>query len=375
LLGWEEGQKEITLNSLPSDRIDIQNLQKVELINGKAGKYLPLAFRQDKSGLIIDLPGKQREELAYVLKISFEGKIPPLNKYVDINTTPHYCIIPGNNMNNPILGVNLKLNGNKKNLVNQWKFEPEGKGWYIIRNREYPDKVLTFNFSGDTEQKLNVSDFTDHDNQVWKIEASFSTLYKISNKQSPNLMLAVNKGIKEVNKIEILSANGSPFGWHLMAVCEMKQEAFKSNVIPGVIETEDFDIGCIGDAYYDTDEINRGGKYRKDQPVDIDTCSAGTYVVGWTNAGEWLAYTLSVTESATYQVSFHLATIYDTAKLHIEIDGSTLTDSVSVPKTSGFQNWTIVEKVIELDAGQQVLKLHIDDGGFNIDKMIFEKTS
>ncbi len=37
-------------------------------------------------GLIVNLPERSFEELAYVLKLSFDGKIPTLDKYADLNT-------------------------------------------------------------------------------------------------------------------------------------------------------------------------------------------------------------------------------------------------------------------------------------------------
>jgi alpha-L-fucosidase len=375
LSDWKNIQKEKILTSLSSDRIDINNLKNVALINGEAGNYLPLTFRQDTEGLVVSLPEKPLEELAYVLKLSFDGQIPSLDKYADIDCTPHYFILPGGYMNNPVLGVNLMLNENRKDHTNQWKFEHLGKGLYKIKNRDNDKQALTLSHSGDSKKELILSDYTGQDNQLWKIEASYNALYIISNKQFPDYTLSVNGGITKGNRADVKSGSDSPFGWRLLEVCELKQEAFEQNTIPGIIEAENFDLGCPGDAYFDKDEINTGGKYRKNQPVDIDTCSAGTYLIGWTNAGEWLAYTVSVRKSATYQVSLYLATIYETAKLHLEIDSSNLTDSVSVPNTAGFQNWTVVKKTAKLDAGQHVLKLHMDNGGFNIDKMVFKENN
>jgi alpha-L-fucosidase len=373
MMGWDKGQREIILRSLSSNRIDIKNLKTVALINGDAGNYLPLSFRQDVGGLIVDLPDKPDEELAYVLKLSFEGEIPPLDKYIEIDSTPHYHIVAGGYMYNPVLGADLILTEKRKDFANQWKFETVGKGFYSIRNRENAGKVLTFDISGASSQGLTMSDFTGKDKQLWKIEASFDALYKISNKQFPDHTLSVSTGIREGNKVEMTSGTGTPFGWRLLEVCELKQEAFAPNIIPGIIEAEHFDIGCPGEAYFDMDEINAGGKYRVNEHVDIDTSSAGTYYVGWTNAGEWLAYTITVGKSATYQVSFYVASIYDTAKLHLKFDGTDKTGIISVPNTSGWQNWTVVKKRIKLDAGQHVMKLHIDNGGFNIDNMVFKE--
>jgi alpha-L-fucosidase len=78
LLGWDQGQKEITLTSLSPDKIDLKTLKSVTLINGEAGKYLPLTYRHDDEGLTITLPERSFEEMAYVIKLGFRGKIPAL---------------------------------------------------------------------------------------------------------------------------------------------------------------------------------------------------------------------------------------------------------------------------------------------------------
>jgi alpha-L-fucosidase len=80
LLGWDNGQKDVTLTSLSSDSIDLRDLNTIELINGEQGKYLPLTYRKDVGGLTIDLPERAFEELAYVLKLTFRGNIPSTDK-------------------------------------------------------------------------------------------------------------------------------------------------------------------------------------------------------------------------------------------------------------------------------------------------------
>ncbi len=78
LLGWDAGQKEITLTSLASKSIDLQHLKSIMLIDGAAGKYIPLAYRQDDEGLTVSLPERSFEEMAYVIKLTFRRKIPVL---------------------------------------------------------------------------------------------------------------------------------------------------------------------------------------------------------------------------------------------------------------------------------------------------------
>jgi len=372
ILGWEKGQKEIILKSLSSDRIDCNNLKSVELINGGAGKYLSLTYKQKKEGLIVNLPERPFEEMAYVIKLSFAGKIPPLNKFTQINCTPHYYIVPGNNIDNSlVLGSNLTLTSKRKNYANQWKLEDTGKGIYKIMNREDPEKVLECKVP---DQVLIVSNYKGEDNQFWKIEDTYNGLVKISNKKFPDKMLFVDATATEGNKAGLLNIENSSFvGWKLIEVCEMKQEAFKPHTIPGIIEAEDFDIGCPGDAYYDKDNLNEGGQYRLNEGIDIEKCSSGGYNVGWTHTGEWMTYTVNIMKSTKYMVSFYVASSYDSGKLHLECDNEDKTGVVIVPNTNGFQNWTVVNKTIELDAGQHVLKVFVDGDSFNLDKMLFEE--
>lgn len=370
LLGWEKDQKEAVLSSLSSERIDLKNLKSIELINGEKEKYLPLTFKHELSGLKINLPEKSFDELAYVIKLNFDGKIPKPNNFADIDCTPHYYIVPNGNTGSLVLGSDLTLTSKRKELTSQWKLQSEGKGIYRILNREDESKALECSEAG----ILALSKFTGNENQFWKIEDARNGLFRISNKKFPQLTLSVNNSLSEGEKAGLQnSSNSTPAGWKFMEVCEIKQEAFKPHIVPGTIEAEDFDAGCAKDAYNDRDEINEGGQYRLNQGVDIERCSAGGYNVGWTYTGDWMAYTVTVSKSTTYQVSFFVASSYDSGKFHLECDGKDIIGIVSVPNTAGFQNWEVITKTIKLDAGQHLLKIVVDGSFFNLDKTLFEE--
>ncbi|HEX7411152.1 MAG TPA: alpha-L-fucosidase [Bacteroidales bacterium] len=368
LLGWEKDQKEIILTSLSKDRIDCKNLQSVQLINEASGKYLPLTFKQSKEGLTVNLPERSFEEMAYVLKLKFNGKIPLLDKYADINSTPHYYIVPGNKTDTIVLTSNLLLGKKKNEAAFQWKLESTGKGFYKILNREN-NKALT-----SSNNALAFSDFSGKDNQLWKIESSYYGLYKVSSKQYPSLILSANGTTAGVSKTGVTNTKttNSFFTWQLQEVCELKVQAFKPNVIPGTIEAEDFNTGCPGEAYSDRDETNFGGEYRINEPVDIEKYEGG-YDITRTAAGEWLTYTATINKTGNYQVTFYVASVFDDAKMHLEISGTDRTGIIAIPNTGGGQTWKEVKKTLKLDAGQHVLKLVIDNRGVHIDKMIFEE--
>jgi alpha-L-fucosidase len=368
LLGWDEGRKNSVLRSLSSDRIDLQTLKSVELIKDEAGNYLPLSFIQNEEGLLVNLPEKSFDELAYVLKLNFEGEIPLYDNFVDLSTASHYYLIPDNPKIGLVLGADLKLGTAKKDPASQWKLEKAGKGLYKILNRANNDIALECNSDN---QELAIAAVSDNDNQIWRIEDAHGGLFKITNTQFPPKALAVYGALNDGSVSGLSASDSSSFKWVLHEVCETKQTAYKKHVIPGTIEAEDYDIGCPDDAYHDSDEINRGGKYRPGEGVDIDVYEGG-YTLGWVSEGEWLVYTVDVAQAGRYDLILSLAGNSDHAKLHVEFDGADKTGSISVPNTGGFQTFENVKRTLELEAGQHQMKVFIEAGPFNLDKVVFE---
>jgi hypothetical protein len=136
--------------------VDKQNklvyTQKVELINGE-GKYQFLKFKQETKGLVVNLPEKSSDDLAYVLKLSFNGTIPSLDRYVDVNCNAHYFLVPNDNGQKLVLGSDLALTAKRKDLANQWTLETVGKGLYKIINRSNAKMLLGINAQ---DQELSI---------------------------------------------------------------------------------------------------------------------------------------------------------------------------------------------------------------------------
>jgi arabinoxylan arabinofuranohydrolase len=144
--------------------------------------------------------------------------------------------------------------------------------------------------------------------------------------------------------------------------------------IPGTIEIEDYDRGGQGKAYSDSEAANNGNAYRVDEGVDVEMNSSGNYNVGFTNGGEWLEYTVNVTESSLYTIKTMAASPNTNSSIRFKIDGEDITGSVTIPNTGGWQSYrAILTKGISLDAGTHIFQLFEETGGFNMDKIIFEK--
>ncbi|HKP37651.1 MAG TPA: carbohydrate-binding protein [Pyrinomonadaceae bacterium] len=140
--------------------------------------------------------------------------------------------------------------------------------------------------------------------------------------------------------------------------------------LPGVIQVENFDNGGEGFAYHDTTASNDGGYYRSGA-VDICTCgSPYGYSIGWTMNGEWLEYTVNVAATGNYRFDVLTATVIAGTTLHIEVDGVDVTGQMSLPNTGAWGSYaTTSSPPINLTAGQHVLKLSIDNGGYLIDSI------
>lgn len=140
--------------------------------------------------------------------------------------------------------------------------------------------------------------------------------------------------------------------------------------IPGVIEAENFDVGGEGIAYHDLSSSNEGGAYRLDEAVDVEIRTAGGYSVGWIASGEWLEYTVNVAIAGSYSLSFSSSATTATGSIRVRMDDIDLTGIVALPPTGDWGTWqTTTVNNISLSAGNQILKIEIIDGDFNLNNL------
>jgi hypothetical protein len=144
--------------------------------------------------------------------------------------------------------------------------------------------------------------------------------------------------------------------------------------LPGTVEAENFDKGGEGTAYHDSTPGNSGGAYRQTD-VDLEPATSGGYDVGWTSAGEWLAYSVNVTAGGRYTVTFRVASLNAGGAFHLEMNGTNATGALSVPDTGGWQSWQTISANVTLTAGPQIARLVLDTDGTlavgNFDSIVF----
>lgn len=154
-------------------------------------------------------------------------------------------------------------------------------------------------------------------------------------------------------------------------------------VLPGTIEAENFDLGVEGVAYHDTDKVDEGGThYRSDGGgVDIVTGNGG-YAIGYTAKGEWLEYTVNVTQAGTYSYDAYASSGTTGSAFSIGLkDHGNVVPLASVKVSQTANNSWDTYKVFsgtfstQLPAGRQILRITIDSPYCNIDKIVLRCTS
>ena len=158
-----------------------------------------------------------------------------------------------------------------------------------------------------------------------------------------------------------------------------QRSVFKSMSLPGTIQAEDFDICGEGISYHDSNSNNEGDitNYRTDNSgVDLVKGNGGC-VIGYTNSGEWLEYTVNVTTGGTYnyEATVSSGTTNSGFRIGLMQNGKETTlATISVPQT-GDSNWDNYTKVTgvtaNIPAGSQIIRFTITGSSCNIDKVDF----
>ena len=133
--------------------------------------------------------------------------------------------------------------------------------------------------------------------------------------------------------------------------------------IPGVLNLSDYLPGGEGVGYHDTDATNEGGAYRSDG-VDVGASGLGAvpWSIGWTKAGEWLAYGVDA-EAGTYTVELQTTSQGVGGRIALEVDGKRV-GTATVPDTGGWGAWRGVPiGRVTLTKGRHMVKLLMESAG------------
>lgn len=170
-----------------------------------------------------------------------------------------------------------------------------------------------------------------------------------------------------------------------ITVCDARV-SYKGNTIelPGTLEAEDFDSGCEGISFKDSDNKNEGATeeggddYRQDgSGVDIVKLANGGHALGYTAADEWVEYSVKVKHTGSYTYEANVASGSEGSKFHLELNKngqlSKLTSTISIPAGADWTTYSVVKGDLtqQLEEGEQIIRIVIDGAYGNIDYIKF----
>jgi xylan 1,4-beta-xylosidase len=136
--------------------------------------------------------------------------------------------------------------------------------------------------------------------------------------------------------------------------------------VPGTIEAVHYNSGGEGVGYHDTTAGNAGGKYTRNDNVDIRDCTEGGENIGWNSTGEWYKYNVSVKSTGTYNLGLRYATTYANSQVRVWVDSTDVSGVVTLPATGGWDNWQTFDiKGLNLPAGNHTIRLETVTGEFD----------
>ncbi|MFE2722602.1 alpha-L-fucosidase [Kitasatospora sp. NPDC059327] len=143
-LGWQGAT--MTIGTLNSNRINLGNLTRAQLLDNTTGTYIDLpAPTQDGAGLHLTMPTSNPpfDALAYSVKLTFSGQIPTLDApagpvaWVKITHPTTGLVLDSGG---PVAAMSKlkqwKYDGSAYLHNLQWQLTPVGDGYYRITNRK-----------------------------------------------------------------------------------------------------------------------------------------------------------------------------------------------------------------------------------------------
>lgn len=244
----------------------------------------------------------------------------------------------------------------KKHNVPLWcgEFGENGNDWFSSATRLFEDFGIGWSF------------------WPYKKIDSNSGVYSIPKPAGYDAVIAYTKGGVRPDPAAARAAFDGLLKNMLLANCTYNDGVVAAllKTLPATIEAESFGFRGEGVSYHDSKKQNEGGALRPSDGVDIQPTG---YSVGWLDAGEWIGYDIAGNEDRAYVFSFRIASPDGNGKFLLELDGKDITGPISVPKTGGWSEWTVVTREnVSIPAGRHRLKFVVIESGFNIDWLKFE---
>ena len=195
---------------------------------------------------------------------------------------------------------------------------------------------------------------------VYVEDEKIATLTEAPYKTGYTLPTSTKAGYKTIKAV-VTTTDGSTYERlsRFSSIASTKKRAPYNGVIPdlpGTINISEYDDGAAG--------------------VSFNNASRTSYS---TTSGQWMEYTVNVTEDGLYSFDAEIASSSSTGMFHLaeyaDDNLNYLTGFLEVPKTGSSSTYKMMHGtlVMPLTAGRHVIALMIDKGGFNIKSLTFNR--
>ncbi|QDP39613.1 glycosyl hydrolase [Radiobacillus deserti] len=99
--------------------------------------------------------------------------------------------------------------------------------------------------------------------------------------------------------------------------------------------------------------------------LETTTDSGGGQSVGYIDVGDWLDYSIDVPSTGTYKVEYRVASATSNGQVQFKSGSNTLATS-TIPNTGGWQSWQTISTNVNLNQGEQTIRLQATGYEFNI---------
>ncbi len=219
----------------------------------------------------------------------------------------------------------------------------------VVRGDVLPIKVNA-RLATKTIEKVDL--YVDNELIASMTEAPYKTDYMVPS--------SISSGWK-TTKAVVTATDGSTYeryGRFSVVSGSSKKEPYgEAPELPGTIKIDEYDKGVSGISYY----------------------NATRNTTTSTKTDQWMDYTVDVKEDGLYSFDATVASTMANGRFHLAeygLDSLTfLTEFMEVPKTGGATEWKTLHGYLttELTAGRHVFTLLVDQGGFNIKDITFNR--
>ena len=92
--------------------------------------------------------------------------------------------------------------------------------------------------------------------------------------------------------------------------------------------------------------------------------------IGYVDAGDWLQYNIDVQTPGSYLIEYRVASDVGSDGFAALINGTEV-DRQAIPNTGGWQNWVTLSATVDLQAGEQTLRINAVGPSWNMNWIRF----